>query len=170
MFVYSGQKHLKPLSKTVVWKTEKLYSWNSFFKKGLSLFWAISNKSQPEATIDAKKNPIFIFYNCWKILPTHPNSTVPSCFLVFFLLCSSRQPVNHPFDQEPWACSYMRNIPAPAKDPPGLVIMQPECASGQIGWLLLICSLKWLLDHTQTKFMCMWGEPLAGPLPKARCV
>lgn len=42
--------------------------------------------------------------------PQPHRSQLFSCH--FFLLCSSRQPVNQPFDQEPRACSEMRKIPA----------------------------------------------------------
>lgn len=96
-----------------------------------------------------------------KIPHTHPQPHYSQLFPYhFFLLCSSHQPVNHAFDQEPRACSYMRiyiyNIPAPAKDLRYLVVMQPQCVVSQVTYryifLIVLWRNDWYLDTTDAEY------------------
>lgn len=139
-----GQKHLVPLNATVLWKW---YSWNSKKKKKIKYLCSEQFQPNPKVQQWMPKKPNSTFHNnlCWwrKSPITHRFQLFP-CH--FFLPCSSRQPVNHPpFEQEPRACSYMRNIPATAKDSLCLVIMQPQYVVSQDSISIQLSHCVWLV-------------------------
>lgn len=99
--------------------------------------------------------PNSVFHNnelVKKIPHTHPQphrSQLFSCH--FFLLCSSRQPVNQPFDQEPRACSEMRKIPALPCDYATCSVSPVKTAYRYI-FLIVFWRNGWKLDMTDAEY------------------